>query len=873
MLRRILISAMTMLLAAGTVPAVSATKDTLMHLAGNIHQFNSEFPQEKVYLQFDNTAYFQGEVIWFKAFVTHATALKRAPSKVLYVELLSPEGIIVEQQKHKIVAGQCDGAFVLVDQSTSQSRALKGMVNYPSGFYEVRAYTQNMLDFSPESFFSRVFPVLSKPVKDGDYDSGTILPPKKSLLELEPVREDEDLGSRKVNLAFYPEGGSLVRGLPGNVAFKATDASGLPLSGTLTLPDGSGQTVTIHEGMGSFLTTPSGVIAGTVQFTDESGNSRRERLPSALRSGYSMLLNIVDDSSIRADIYRTSDRKEDELGLSVTCRGEVIHFSKIPGSDSVSHDIDASDWPIGVCRITLYSKKGEILSSRSFFHNNTEFTPPSIEILTDSLSRSPFSREVLRMRLTGQDGTPLRDRFCLSVRDAADYGTGSVDNLMSNLLLSSDLRGYIHNPDYYMETDDSIHRAALDLLTLVQGWERYEWKVMTGQSGFRERYRVEDSLNVNGQVMSYSRRKPVSGINVLSTITPYDDKTAFESFQYTTDKTGYFGFDLSDFYNWARMSIKLSSYRLGNVKYEKSTRIKLDYTDIPEPRIITEVEKMQDGKPLKPKKEEKTAVRQPKDTLATVIDVDEGILLDEVDIIGKRQFIDYDTFKAWNVEQEAYKQLDKGEYTTDLFGYLSEELGYHFPYPKFFYIHYKDKVPDDAIMEDPLSLDMMSIRSVLVYDEPMTKPHIFPLVPLLNEKKRQQLDTQYFMSMMDMTEVDMDAEQGPRGPAQKYHLIDVLLKEEHELPTKKEIRNLSERTTMIQGFSEPVEFYAPKYPEGPVNGDVDYRRTLYWNPNVITDEEGNARVEFYNNSFSRRFSISGAGITASGTPYILDTAY
>ena len=867
--RSIVISAMAMLLAAGTVPAVSAAEDTLMHLAGNIHQFNSEFPQEKVYLQFDNTAYFQGEVIWFKAFVTHATTLKRAPSKVLYVDLLSPEGIIVEQQKLKIVAGQCDGAFPLIDPSTSQSRALKGMQNYPSGFYEVRAYTQNMLDFSPESFFSRVLPVLSKPKKDGDFDSGTITKPKKGALELEPVREDEDLGSRKVNLAFYPEGGSLVRGLPGNVAFKATDASGLPLSGTLTLPDGSGQTVTVHEGMGSFLTTPSGAIAETVQFTDESGNSRRERLPSALRSGYSMLLDTKDDSSIRADIYRTSDRNEDELGISVTCRGELIHFEKVKGQETVSTDMDASDWPIGVCRITLYSKKGEILSSRSFFHNNTEFTPPSIEILTDSLSRSPFSREVLRMKLTGQDGSPLRDRFCLSVRDAADYGTGSVDNLMSNLLLSSDLRGYIHNPDYYMESDDSVHRAALDLLTLVQGWERYEWKVMTGQTGFRERYRVEDSLNVNGQVLSFSKYEPVPNINVMATVTPYDDKTAFESFQYTTDSTGYFGFDLSDFYNWARMSIKLTSTkRNGKVKYETSTRIKLDYTDIPEPRAISEQEKFQDShKPRKSVKTDVSADRQPEDTLATVIDVDEGILLDEVDIIGKRQFIDYDTFKAWNVEQAAYQELDKGEYTTDLFGYLNR-LGYDFYYPPFFYVHYKDKVPNDAITQDPYTLDMMAIRSVLVYDEPMTKPHIYPLVPLLNEKKKHQMDNYYFMDMLDL-----NPEGGPRGRIQKYFLIDVQLKEEYELPTRKELRNLSDRTTMVRGFSEPVEFYGPTYPAGPVIGDVDYRRTLYWNPNVITDEEGNARVEFYNNSYSRRFSISGAGITASGTPYVLDVDY
>ena len=488
MKRVLAIRALFVLLAVGITPAASAqgaVHDTLMHLAGNIHQFNREFPQEKVYLQFDNTAYFQGEVIWFKAFVTNATTLQRAPSKVLYVDLLDPSGVLLEQLKLKIVAGQCDGAFVLMDQSTSQSRALRGTINYPSGYYEVRAYTQNMFDFGQETFFSRVLPVLAKPKKDGDYASGIIQKPKQHALELEPIREEDETGNRNINLAFYPEGGSLVRGLPCNVAFKATDASGFPISGTLTLPESTDEVSTLHEGMGSFRTVPAGTGGATVRFVDMNGKSRRVRLPSAQRSGYSMLLTMKDDTNVHADIYRTQDRKENELGISVTCRGELIHFEKVKGQDSVSTDINAADWPIGVCRITLYNKKGEILSSRSFFHNNTAFTPPSIEIFPDSLNRSPFSLEVLRMRLTGQDGNPLKDRFCLSVRDAADYGTGSGDNLLSNLLLSSDLRGYIHNPDYYMESGDSVHRAALDLLTLVQGWERYEWKVMTGQAGFR----------------------------------------------------------------------------------------------------------------------------------------------------------------------------------------------------------------------------------------------------------------------------------------------------------------------------------------------------------------------------------------------------
>ena len=99
----------------------------LMRFSGNIHQFNSIFPQEKVYLEFDNTAYFQGEVIWFKAFVTHATTLKRAPSKVLYVDFLAPTGQLISQQKLKVIAGQCDGAIPLIDAATAQALTIQAV--------------------------------------------------------------------------------------------------------------------------------------------------------------------------------------------------------------------------------------------------------------------------------------------------------------------------------------------------------------------------------------------------------------------------------------------------------------------------------------------------------------------------------------------------------------------------------------------------------------------------------------------------------------------------------------------------------------------------------------------------------------------------
>ena len=72
--------------------------------------------------------------------------------------------------------------------------------------------------------------------------------------------------------------------------------------------------------------------------------------------------------------------------------------------------------------------------------------------------------------------------------------------------------------------------------------------------------------------------------------------------------------------------------------------------------------------------------------------------------------------------------------------------------------------------------------------------------------------------------------------------------------------NKNTRQTTFDGYSPKMEFYAPEYPNGPIEGDIDYRRTIYWNPDVKTDESGIANVEFYNNSYSRSLNISVEGM-------------
>ena len=54
--------------------------------------------QEKIYVHTDNSAYFVGDTLWYKAYVVRADDLSPTDmSKLLYVELLTPDGYLVER--------------------------------------------------------------------------------------------------------------------------------------------------------------------------------------------------------------------------------------------------------------------------------------------------------------------------------------------------------------------------------------------------------------------------------------------------------------------------------------------------------------------------------------------------------------------------------------------------------------------------------------------------------------------------------------------------------------------------------------------------------------------------------------------------------
>lgn len=866
MLSKFALSLSIMLLIAVHGHADSRSVDSLMRFAGNIHQFNEIFPQEKVYLQFDNTSYYVGDNIWFKAFVVNASTLGRAQSKVLYVDLISPAGVIIEQQKLKIVAGQTDGCVSLVDQSTSQARARRGIMNFPSGFYEVRAYTNYMLNFNEEAVFSRVFAVYEKPKDEGNYygENPTINQHKTENSEIRP--KPETLSS--INCDFYPEGGHIIEGKPCRVAFKVTDDSGLGVNATGVL-EGTGQTIsTIHNGMGSFTFIPQDK-RNQVRIT-VGDKSRTFSLPQPEQTGCALSVKPCGMDSIEVRIDCTPDLKGMEIGLTMTCRGELIGFCSFrTGDEPISKVISMASLPEGVCRINIFDKKGNIYASRSVYHRSMLLKAPVLEYTADKPKYEPFEKVELNFTLKDGAGVPFRDRFCLSVRDIRGQRNVLADDLRTSMLLSSDLKGFIENPAWYFDSDAPERDQALDLLMLVQGWERYDWITMTGQNNYREKHRLEESLTMNGWIMNSSGKKPLDGVNVLAALMP-KDKSLSETYSYITDTTGYFGFDIGvDFYDKAKLTINAQPYRK-NGKKKKSiigpdARIVFDRAAKPGIRAYTPQELVFKSRyTTDPSNRVKDKTED--DGLPTVINTNTGLLLPDVVIEEDRIYTDYFVFSSFDIAKDVEVELDKGEYSTDLMGYLIEK-GYSVEetidnvningLPAFFYIHNNSKIRNQGIFSQPLSIDTKDTKSIIVFEEQMYLKDILKQCPLLRDYLR------HTGNYPVMTE-ELYA---------RFLLLDVLVKEDHEIPLRDEIYRINRRVTSVDGYSRQYEYYSPEYPNGPVAGDIDYRRTLYWNPNVITDSIGQAKVEFYNNSITSHFNISAAGITAGGVPYILDTGF
>lgn len=807
--------------------------DSLMSVFNRINEQNT--PRERVYLHLDNTSYYNGDKIWFKGYVVTDPLFEQSNlSETLYVELLNPGGKVVDRRTLRIIDGKCHGELNI------------GQLPFYSGFYEVRAYTRYMLE---NEGYSRVIPVFDSPAHAGDYSSPSMLAYGKGPYKYQRPSPEK---FKDINLKLYPEGGHLVNGLKNRVACETTDKSGRPisLSGTI-LNKITKDTVTTfettHNARTVFDITPSGqeYIA---QVTSE-GRTFTFDLPLPEKEGIVMTVdNISEPDSISITICKTEEFPIGNIGVSITCRGHlygcyIIDFTQ---GDTVDFKIDSNALPTGVIDITLFDHTGKELADRLIFNNHKQSI--DIKLCSDHSKLTPFQPVEMVFSMNNPDGSPSTVPFSLSVADGANH-VKHDSNIFSDLLLASEIKGYVENPNYYFENDSLERRQALDCLLMVQGWRRYTWEDLTKSIDNAKNLVPEKGIEIRGTVVSAVRSIPKPNVTISAILMhkPENEADSIANLYnlVETDSLGRFSLSADIEGKW---TLVLSATENGK---KKDHRILLDRSILPEPRMYKTGEMRIDYEEIngldiinEPTKPEENA----DDSL--LIDKKSSILLNEVVVTSKKLSKERDIYKNragsvsyYDVNDERNKIQDNniviGQNFNDLllnmdqnfsrtFSGSEEKLLYKGREP-LIVIDYETNYGTQIDSLKHTHLYLESIKSIYINENPST------ILKYANPAK-------YTMFNIDHYGCAVFIETDPNRPA----------------PPGK-----GSRRTLIDGYSRIEDFYSPDYSYEPE--EDDYRRTLYWNPEVTPDNNGIAKVQFFNNGTCENFIISAETISSDGT--------
>lgn len=558
---------------AAQVDDVDSTKTAIEKSLDNTARralfIGRSLPTERVFLQFDNSAYFLGETLWFKAFVTsgnydHATTL----SKVLYVDIVAPEGYIVESKKYKLDEnGCCHGEFDL-------------NVLMLSGYYEVRAYTRYMLNWGSEAIFSRVFPVFDK-VNANNWDFKNMLDRKRSFMYRGKWQSAE---LPDCDLKFYPEGGHIVDGLESKVAYELRGRDGEFGEDSIVIyEDGAILTTAVpeHNGKGVFKFTPKAGSKYRAEVYALNKKEKRERfrfdLPKIETQGVTM--SITDEGDSVRFIVRNNFVQSTELGFAILYRGAMGIFKKYL-SDEKEYTLKIGKNALleGVNRAVVFTSDVP-LAERQFFIEHTTLQKNDRETVKLNVEANnyhvhnlkPQAHEKISISIEREDGKPIDENAELSIAVTDVAGGQSTSwgyNIYTYMLLGSELKGYIPEASQYFDKNNVDRAAHLDLIMLTHGWTSYDWSKLTA-TDISNLQPVETGITIKGRL--FEKRKNLSfGARGTYTLKPekdnlssidisYDNET-IERSMFRTDKDGSFILEVEDFYG-KRIAILAPSRR------------------------------------------------------------------------------------------------------------------------------------------------------------------------------------------------------------------------------------------------------------------------------------------------------------------------
>ncbi|WP_159639024.1 TonB-dependent receptor plug domain-containing protein [Sphingobacterium composti Ten et al. 2007 non Yoo et al. 2007] len=571
----------------------SAQGQEIQGFLENVQNFNLNNPQEKVYLHTDKPAYSAGDNIYFKSYSTIGVHnLFSNLSGVLYVDLISPANDIVQKITISTPMGVGIGDFALNDTITEGLYRIRAYTNWMKNaggdyFFEKHipiyngrtdnVVTQTTFEKREKDILYKInissvtgLPIAKKRVwysilegekiverkSQSSTESGDIEIPvnfkyKNPVLKLRFENIDKSVVNKIVQTinpeispvtTLFPEGGKLVAGRINTLAAKSINSQGLGVPSKVVIKQGNDTLGVINTnklGMGAtslFLNTSAPLQATAVY---EEGTQSVVEVPEVHQNGFTIVVNNLNESKLFTQLNISSDLQSDsEIFFIVHHLGEVFYVSKAKLNKSeLVFSVEREKLPMGVITISILNNQFKPIIERPIFnHRSNGYLSNNVNLnKTSYKTREKVSVDI---EVGGASDSTRMGAFSASVIDLSKVKLGEFKgaHLISSLLLSNDLKGYIEDPNYYFE-DNSLKGQELDYLMLTQGWRNINWDSL--QVDLRHFYSPEKTLKISGYTKKIGRTKPEPNakLQLIST------QNYFDFIDTTSNEEGYFEFD------------------------------------------------------------------------------------------------------------------------------------------------------------------------------------------------------------------------------------------------------------------------------------------------------------------------------------------
>ena len=824
-------------------------------------------PKEKLYLHLDKPFYGAGEKIWFKGYLVNAiTHQNNAQSNFIITELINRSDSIVERKKIRRDSLGFHNAFTLPATLPAGDYYLRGYSNWmlnedPDFFFSRNIKIGNSIDNTIVSsieyqqeddthytakikFTSNVQAVFenttikylylengkikNKGKKKTD-ENGWIsisLPDLKSPVARRIEVEFDDpqyiykrtfhlpVFTNDFDVKFFPEGGALINIPHQNVAFKAQGADGFSKEIEGFLFNSKGDTLTNfrseHNGMGIFTMNPVNNETYYVTVRTNDSITKRFDLPAIEPKGISIAMSHYKQE-IRYEIQKTEATEwPQKLFLLAHTRGKLAILQPINPKRTFGKMND-SLFTEGITHFMLIDEQGNALSERLIFV--PDHKPNQWQITADQPTYGKREKVSLQIAAKDNEGNPVEGTFSVSITDRKSIQPDSLaDNILSNLLLTSDLKGYVEDPAFYFLNQDARTLRSIDYLMMTHGWRRHKMENVLRTPSLNFTNYIEKGQTISGRIMGFFGANVKKG--PICVLAPKYNIIATTE----TDEKGQF---------IVNTSFRDSTTFLVQARTKKGFAGVDILMDPPQYPVATHKAPYFNG-----------ATTFMEDYLMNTRDqyyMEGGMRvynLKEVTVTAKRE-----------------RPSSKSIYTGGINTYTVEEdrlQGY-------------GQTAFDAASRLP-SVTITNGSEIHIRNN--SEPAIIVIDDIVYEDASDILKD---IQVSDMSSISLlrGADAVILGPRASGGAVLITLKDPRNLPARP-AQGIITYTPL--GYSESVEFYHPTYdtPEKKNAQRSDFRSTVYWNPELRLDAEGKATIEYYTPDSTAPEDIIIEGVDKNG---------